>query len=514
RAAAAYGGGGWDIEGGVELPGREGPGRGPGPGSGHHQELGCVQVVRLLALAHMCCRHVVGRRVFSTGRTVQALLRLVLEGGVEERSWALQLCRSVLPEVEPGVVDREFRAIAQQRDPSYDVPFVESLLGLIGKTTNVWGRYHGVGGAGDGTGEGRALAMSTLSPPVDFAGGVGGRARQEGVRRDMLGMLMSQKVDILEEALAPAKEAFSLASELVSLLHDLVARGEGGSEGGTEPMAPKTTKQQSGQGKRMGGTQKDNPSHRHWSTPMGATHSVAGLWAEEMVSAACKFLSRAPELVADLGSQKRMEEKLMWVEASRARRLVSGLALTVPSDVGEMVEMGLGLEPGLKNSSSFAAGRVDEVAGGVGEGPGLREWESLRNEYADGEKDQEGGSLLSGGKGAQLQEKHAHLEDMDCVLAALCLMGGQFRGLCPGSTVLYHPEAHRSPPAQEASAIRGGRGRTHNSSSPPGLEGSSVPAEEATVLSLGLCGGETAGMGVAGWPTAMIVRSSVRGSAL
>lgn len=74
---------------------------------GEHPER--ASAVQVLALAHACCRAEFGRKAFSNAPTVRALLRLVLQGGVEKRGLALRVCRAMLAWVEPRVVDHEFR---------------------------------------------------------------------------------------------------------------------------------------------------------------------------------------------------------------------------------------------------------------------------------------------------------------------------------------------------------------------------------------------------------------------
>lgn len=83
-----------------------GSNRGHRGGGGPTERASAVQV---LALAHGCCRVEFGRKAFSNAPTIRALLRLVLQGGVEKRGLAFRVCRAVLTWVEPRVVDHEFR---------------------------------------------------------------------------------------------------------------------------------------------------------------------------------------------------------------------------------------------------------------------------------------------------------------------------------------------------------------------------------------------------------------------
>lgn len=68
-----------------------------------------LAAAQVLALAHACCRVERGRQELSGAGAVRALLRLTLLAEPETRGWALRVCATTLPWVEPSLVDGEFR---------------------------------------------------------------------------------------------------------------------------------------------------------------------------------------------------------------------------------------------------------------------------------------------------------------------------------------------------------------------------------------------------------------------
>ena len=167
------------------------------------------------------------------------------------------------------------------------------------------------------------------------------------------------------------------------------------------------------------------------------------------------WLLRAGPVVKSLQRQKALEEQSLWGEAARARGQLAG---------------------DLKGTAAIVArskGRAKEgtgvgvVAHGRGVGGGdPREIGVVGDEYSE-----QAGKGESPPRGASLSGATC-ADDLDRVVAVLCLLGGQFEGLYPGARVLC-----RLPPEEGVS-------------SDPLSGWKDSPAVEVTVLRLGLSGTE------------------------
>ncbi|CAM9151445.1 unnamed protein product, partial [Scytosiphon promiscuus] len=270
-----------------------------------------------LALAHACCRVECGRQEFSTVGAIHALLKLILLAEPETRGWALQVCRATLPTVNPDVVNEEFRSIVREQQPSFEGSFVETCLLLVGNISAVWGR------PGSDSEESSDATASPLMPHKEC----------------MLALLLASGGCRALRARCSAKGMFSLSSELLSLLHDLVAKesipgAERAVEGGEGRAIPCTS------------------------------------WQDEIATVLCGWLCRASSVVGSLHNEKWREEADLWAEAEKARK-----------------------------QRAAAAKEDNEVQGR----PPVE--------------------LLS-------------VEDLERVVAALCVLGGQVEDIFPGGRVL------------------------------------------------------------------------------
>ncbi|CAN0355554.1 unnamed protein product [Ectocarpus sp. 6 AP-2014] len=161
-----------------------------------------ARAAQVLALAHACCRVECGRRELANVVAVRALLRLVLLAKPEMRGWALRVCRVTLPWVAPRLVHDEFRSIVRERQPSFEGSFVECALFLVGQIAGVWTTLEG--------GASEIDSDPPASPPTVDKGCV-------------LDMLLAPAGFRAWRERVPARDAFSLSSELVSLVHELTA---------------------------------------------------------------------------------------------------------------------------------------------------------------------------------------------------------------------------------------------------------------------------------------------------
>lgn len=188
----------------------------------------------------------------------------------------------------------------------------------------------------------------------------------------------SEIPDCLTFVLSSVFSTRSLASELVSLLHDLVTETETG-------------------GAESAGESKE-----------GLASSFTA-WQEEVTTVACLWLRRAGPVVDSLQRQKVLEEQKLWVEAERARKQVAGGQQGTDVNVAE-------LQAGGKDTGG---GSVEDPLG-----------QTL-----------EGASPLGGSSLGAMS-----VDNLGCVVAVLCLLGGQFEGLYPGARVLCRisPEEHFS----------------------------------------------------------------------
>lgn len=214
----------------------------------------------------------------------------------------------------------------------------------------------------------------------------------------------------------------SLSSELVSLLHGLVE--ETGPPGAGSP------------GRRGNG--------------LGPFCSE---WREEVIIVVRRWLPRAGPVVKSLQRRKVLEEQHLWEEAARARSQQAGDPEGAAAAVAAVRSNGHANEGTELDAADH---------GGVEDGDvGQREVNV----------DDPAGQTAEGGspplRGAALGAFSAG--DLDCVVAVLCLLGGQFEDLYPGARVLC-----RLPLKENVT------------DSPDGWEDS--PTAEATVLRLGLAG--------------------------
>lgn len=216
----------------------------------------------------------------------------------------------------------------------------------------------------------------------------------------------------------------SLSSELVSLLHDLV-------EVDTEPP---------GAGSTGGRKNKAEPE------------LLLSAWREEVATVVRGWLLRAGPVVKSLQRQKVLGEQNLWEEAARARK--QSLADDPEGEPATAVRPCRQAKKG--TGVNVADGR------GVGDG-GQREvgfgGDGGLGPVVKGVSSPRGASPLGA----------ISADDLNRVVAVLCLLGGRFEGLHPGARVLC-----RLPPEESVSDPLDGWEDT--------------PAVEATVLRLGLSG--------------------------
>ncbi|CAM9133388.1 unnamed protein product, partial [Laminaria digitata] len=325
---------------------------------------------QILALAHGCCQVEFGRKEFSTAATVRALLRMVLVGEPEMRGWALRVCRETLPWQEPSVVDDQFRYIVRERQPSFQGSFVSTCLLLIGKISGVWGSL-------------ASISSDHAHSPAE--GSVGASDRPLSGADSMLDMLLAPPGWRVACARVSSREAFSLSSELASLLHALVERTS-------------TT------GATNAGAREDHPSIR------------SPAWEEEIARVTRAWLCRASPLVESLQRQMVLREDQLGQEAEMA------------------------CKHSIADRNCGAAGATEEK-----------------------------------------EQVPVSMDDLDRLVAALCVLGGQFGGLYPGAKVLCRVPSRDNasdPSSRRGSQAFGSQGRRD------GLENAAV--EEATVLRLRL----------------------------
>lgn len=191
--------------------------------------------------------------------------------------------------------------------------------------------------------------------------------------------------------------ARSVSSGLVSLLHDLVAETEAG--GAESAMENKE-----------------------------GLASSSSAWQEGVTTVIRRWLRRAGPVVDSLQRQKALEEQNLWVEAEVARkqRVAGG-------------RQGMDATSAARENGHAKSGPLGELS--------VAELRARGKDQRDESVQDSIGQSLGGASdlgGAPLGA--VAVDSLDCVVAVLCLLGGQVEGLHPGAKVLC-----RLPPEQRPS---------------------------------------------------------------
>lgn len=206
---------------------------------------------------------------------------------------------------------------------------------------------------------------------------------------------------------------------------------------------------------------------------LGAEGSNWRAWADEVAKVTCAWLDRASPVLLAIQKLRKAEEKMQWALATEARQRGRPQEGSEGDDgrvgvEGKARERAALVVPGSSLKATAPLHRSNEGSGNVG-GKGVEAPPDLR------------GALDS-----------SSVDDLDRVVATLCLLGGHFEGLHVGSKV-----ACTLPPEVDALGtdternVTGMRGRSLQSrpgGSQPGGRGSPGvrSLEEATVISMGL----------------------------
>lgn len=156
-------------------------------------------------------------------------------------------------------------------------------------------------------------------------------------------------------------------------------------------------------------------------------------WQEEVTTIVRRWLRRAAPVVDSLQRQKVLEEQNLWVEAEVARKqqVAGGRQGTDATSAAR--------ENGQAKSGPLVEHNVAEVRAGGKDQRDESVEDSIGQSFG-------GASTLEGAPLGAVS-----VDSLDCVVAVLCLLGGQVEGLYPGARVLC-----RLPPEQRPSDVLSG----------------------------------------------------------